>query len=154
MPRFPDFKFIILYILSTVFAFAQSPAPLFHLDASLGVTNSNGKVKEWLDPQRNVKATQNTAANQAEYIAQSIGGRPAVRFNGASTFMNMPSIFPVDKDYTIIVVCKANGPSNNILGGNSHTLWMAGATSPKFCIMEILIIRLVQVLIPDMNPQL
>lgn len=131
MPRFPDFKFIILYILSTVFAFAQSPAPLFHLDASLGVTNSNGKVKEWLDPQRNVKATQNTAANQAEYIAQSIGGRPAVRFNGASTFMNMPSIFPVDKDYTIIVVCKANGPSNNILGGNSHTLWMAGATSPK-----------------------
>ncbi|MEO6190283.1 MAG: sialate O-acetylesterase, partial [Saprospiraceae bacterium] len=110
---------------------AQIIKPVFHLDASSGINQTNGLIMEWIDPITNIKASQDLVANQPSFINSSIGGKPSIRFNGSSSFMNMASVFPVNKDYTLVVVCKANGPSNNIVGGTSRTLWMAGATSPK-----------------------
>jgi hypothetical protein len=124
-------KLVIALLLLSCRIFAQGPSPVFILDASVGIKKMNTKVNEWLDPQRSIRAIQNETSNQPDYIDQSIGGLPAIRFNGSSSYMTMPSVFPVNKNYTIIVVCKANGPSNNILGGTTHTLWMSGGTSPK-----------------------
>ncbi|HEX5625872.1 MAG TPA: sialate O-acetylesterase [Saprospiraceae bacterium] len=110
---------------------AQKQEPVFHLDAGKGVLVNGTAVQEWLDTVTRIKAVQGNAANRPQYVAQSIGGKPALRFNGTSHFMTMPPVFPVGKDYTVVVVCKANGPSNNIVGGQSRTFWMAGATTPK-----------------------
>ncbi|MEI2696141.1 MAG: sialate O-acetylesterase [Saprospiraceae bacterium] len=126
-----NYSLIFLIQLLSIALQAQLLAPLFHLDASKGITRQNGNVTEWLDPISQVKAIQNTVLNQPEWIPSGFGNKPTIRFNGSSTYMNMPSLFPVNKDYTIAVVCKANGPSNNILGGTTHTLWMAGNTSTK-----------------------
>lgn len=122
---------IFLIQLLSIALKSQILAPIFQLEASKGVLNPNGKVPEWLDPISQIKASQGNVQNQPEFISSGFGGRPTIRFNGSSTYMNMPSLFPVNKDYTIVVVCKANGPSNNILGGTTHTLWMAGNTSTK-----------------------
>lgn len=122
---------IFLIQLLSIALKSQILAPIFQLEASKGVLSPNGKVTEWLDPISQIKASQGNVQNQPEFISSGFGGRPTIRFNGSSTYMNMPSLFPVDKDYTIVVVCKANGPSNNILGGTTHTLWMAGNTSTK-----------------------
>ncbi|MBK7357768.1 MAG: hypothetical protein IPI45_13515 [Saprospiraceae bacterium] len=127
----PFIKSIICLCLTTKCLLAQQSQPVFILDASIGVKTTGNKLSEWLDPVRQVKAIQNTDQNQPEWIPSGFANRPTIRFNGSSTFMNMPSLFPVNKDYTIAVVCKANGPSNNILGGTTHTLWMAGNTSTK-----------------------
>jgi len=126
--------FILLYLSLAFIGFslnAQNSKPLFVLDAANAIPGPNYKLADWPDPLSLVKASQSNLQNQPEYIASGFGGKPTIRFNGSSSFMNMPSIFPVNNDYTIVVVCKANGPSNNILGGTTHTLWMAGNTSTK-----------------------
>lgn len=125
---------ILLYLSSAFSSFslnAQNSKPIFVLDASNAIPGPNNKVANWSDPISLVKASQNNLQNQPEYISAGIAGLPTIRFNGVSSFLNAPSLFPVNKDYTIVVVCKANGPSNNILGGTTHTLWMAGNTSTK-----------------------
>ena len=120
-----------VFITTPVQLEAQKQEPVFHLDAGTGVLVNGTAVQEWLDTVTRIKAVQGSAANRPQYVAQSIGGKPALRFNGTSHFMTMPPVFPVGKDYSIVVVCKANGASNNIVGGQSRTLWMAGATTPK-----------------------
>ncbi|MDQ3140894.1 MAG: hypothetical protein M3Q56_01460 [Bacteroidota bacterium] len=123
-------RIIFLLIVYSNLIWSQGPTPIFRLDASQGVQKTTNKVTRWADISNNVTALQNLPANQAEWVSQGIGDRPSILFNGTSTFMNMPSIFPTQRNYTIIVVCKANAPSANILGGNSRTLWMGGGTAP------------------------
>ncbi|MCC6815638.1 MAG: hypothetical protein IT267_04445 [Saprospiraceae bacterium] len=109
----------------------QTAKPIFHLEANTGITVFNTKVKYWVDSINHITATQLNSTSQPEFISNGIGNRPTLRFNGSSSYLTLPSVFPVNKDYTIIVVCKANGPTNNILGGNSRTLWLSGNSIPK-----------------------
>jgi hypothetical protein len=105
--------------------------PIFWLDAAVGISqNASNQVSEWKSKNNQYKAFQDVAANQATYIPSSIGNLPAVRFNGSNSFMEASSVFPVAKDYTVVIVSQAFGPSQNIVGGNSRTIWMAGTTTP------------------------
>lgn len=51
---------------------------------------------------------------QAKWIEKSINDLPSIRIDGTQTYMNMPSVFPVNKDYTLAIVCQAFGPTVKI----------------------------------------
>lgn len=125
-------SFILFFLTIKSVLHAQIPAnPLLHLKADQGITKDvNGLVSQWNDPVRAISASQNNKALQPVLISSGIAGLPALRFNGNNSYMNCPSIFPVRKDYSIVIVCHAFNATNNIVGGNSHTIWMAGSTTP------------------------
>ncbi|MBL0237502.1 MAG: hypothetical protein IPQ02_13050 [Saprospiraceae bacterium] len=125
-------QILSLILLSNTHIGAQVPPnPILWLDAAVGISqNAANQISEWKSKNNQYKAFQDVAANQATYIPSSIGNLPAVRFNGSNSFMEASSVFPVSKDYTVVIVSQAFGPSQNIVGGNSRTIWMAGTTTP------------------------
>ncbi len=124
--------FLLFVLFSSIQLTSQVPSNfIFHLDAGEQVQKDvNNSVIKWTDPKTSITASQNLSNLQAKWIENSINNLPSLRFDGAQTYMEMPSVFPVDKDYTLVVVCQAFGPTANIVGGTSRTLWMSGATSP------------------------
>ncbi|NOT36542.1 MAG: hypothetical protein HOP11_04135 [Saprospiraceae bacterium] len=127
----PKLLIPMLFLVST-YSFSQSNSKtIFHLDAGKGIkSDSMNFVSEWTDANSSIISKQLTANNRPIYVKAAINNLPALRFDGAKTFMNLPSVFPVRADYTIAVVCKADAITNNILGGTSRTLWMGGSTTP------------------------
>lgn len=133
MRLFKDhFNLLISFIVSLSLIHAQIPInPVLWLDAAVGISqNAANQVSEWKGKNNQYRAFQDIVANQATYIPSSIGNLPAIRFNGSNSFMEASSVFPVLKDYTVVIVSQAFGPSQNIVGGNSRTIWMAGTTTP------------------------
>ena len=123
---------LVFFVLCSNHIAAQVPSnPVLWLDAAVGITKSpSNLVSEWQSKNNKNKAFQQIVANQATYIPTSIGNLPAIRFNGSNSFMEASAVFPLLKDYTVVIVSQAFGPSQNIVGGNSRTIWMAGTTTP------------------------
>ncbi|MEP7195726.1 MAG: sialate O-acetylesterase [Saprospiraceae bacterium] len=133
-----DYSTCLLICLLTHLFFVEIQAqipikPLLWVEASSGVVkNSSNQVSKWIDKNNNqLYFTQLIDSIQALFVPSSIGGQTSIRFNGSTNFMDGPSIFPTNSDYTIVVVSQAFGASANILGGTSRTLWMAGNTTPQ-----------------------
>ena len=111
---------LTLFFGFITFSNAQVPNnPILWLDAAVGISqNASNQVSEWKSKNNQYKAFQDVATNQATYIPYSIGNLPAVRFNGSNSYMEASSVFPIAKDYTVVIVSQAFGPSQNIVGGN------------------------------------
>ena len=78
------------------------------LRADSGVTTSNGNVTQWTDAFDGKTLSQTNTANQPQYIASELNGKPGIRFNGSnfltgSTFTNLG--YTIRSDMTLISVC-------------------------------------------------
>jgi hypothetical protein len=74
----------------TQFSPSQLPGLVLWLDASQAVTTSQSKVSAWTDQSAsNNSATQPTTAQQPTLVTGVINGHPVVRFDGASTALQI-----------------------------------------------------------------
>lgn len=90
----------------------------FWLKADAGVTQSANKVSVWADQSASANnATQLTAANQPTYVANTLNGKPVIRFTGAPVKMGFNAV----SAQTVFVVYKDNGTTDDyadILGNH------------------------------------
>lgn len=129
----------LLYTLACIVlaaaAFAQPPSgSILWLRSDAGVTTNVDTVMQWED-QSGIgnSAFQNTSANAPHLVPNVVNGLPVVRFDGATSYMEAPSVFPVSHDYTLSLVVKINnyGATNNIVSGTTHAHWLGGARYPR-----------------------
>lgn len=113
---------------------AQIPTPTVWFRADTLVTKSDsGFVESWKNLGSRGGEAVATGAARPIYAGSSTGGKPALIFNGASTFMVAPSVFPVNEDYTVYAVVKNTSAAgaNNIVGGSSRTIWLNNSLAPR-----------------------
>lgn len=121
-----------LLSLATVVAQIPSPTLWFRADTLITKTDS-GYVTGW----GNLGSKGGTAAAadaaRPVYKGSALGGKPALSFNGSTTFMTGPSEFPINADYTVYAVVKNTtiAGANNIVGGTSHTVWLNNSWAPR-----------------------
>lgn len=93
-----------------------------HLDASNIINKEDGdKINQWDDESGgNNNVIQNTVSNQPRYKINAFNGRPAVEFDGSSTFFTN-STFNLEQPFTIFSVTKSKTKFTNayILDGAS-----------------------------------
>ncbi len=113
---------------------AQIPTPIVWFRADTLVTKTDsGFVESWKNLGSGGGEAVATGAARPIYAGSSIGGKPGLIFNGTSTFMTAPSVFPVNADYTVYAVVRNTtvAGANNILGGASRTIWLNSSLAPR-----------------------
>jgi len=93
-----------------------------------------------LDTQQQLVSWKNMAdqrdalvpAGSSAIVVTSVNGKPSMLLDGAG-YMKAPSVFPVNKDFTLIVVAKVNttAGANNIVSGDSRAFWLNGSLNPR-----------------------
>jgi hypothetical protein len=99
---------------------------LLWLKADYGIKDSAGKVVTWTDARNpGLVASSPTEVNRPFLVKNSINGLPVVRGSGYAQYMNAPSVFPVQRDYSLCYVVQLNNfaSANNTIGGNGHTMY-------------------------------
>lgn len=98
------------------------PGPLMWYDAAIGVTkDGSDKVSAWADKSgSNLTLTQSNTTYQPTYVASSIGGLPAIRFNGHQ----LSTISQTIGNREYVAVFKLNGAYT----GAYHTLMIQDGT--------------------------
>ncbi len=124
---------LMFLILMTHVCWSQSvPAdPILWLKADTGVIQENGHVAIWKDQSGNGNDAQMAdTGSRPDLIIDS--GRHAVIFHGWN-YLQCPSIFPANADYTIAVVVKINNVNNvnNLVSGNVHALYLPNDLYPQ-----------------------
>src|SRR5665213_788127 len=123
---------VIIFVLMCSTVRAQIPqAPILWLQADKGIVQQNGHVAIWHDQSglgNDVRMDDTTI--RPDVVMDS--GRPAILFHGWN-YLEGPSIFPANADYTIAVVTKLNDSTaiNNLVSGNSHALYFANNRYPR-----------------------
>jgi hypothetical protein len=132
-------SFIIFIWIASLFnfgikLFAQIPhGAIFWLKADAGITSTRGLVSSWKDQSGGSRAAlQPLTANQPVLLDSGMNSSPVVHFDGVSSYMNGPSLYPVQSDYSISIVLRINNFSltNCILAGATHALYLNGGNSP------------------------
>ncbi len=110
-----------------------------HLDASSGVqTDRDGKVRRWLDKNLAMNhASQTMNEHQPLFVKEAINGLPAVRFDGASDFLNVSGSLVDGDDSTVFAIVTDHAPDghreiiSNWSGrdNNSGTSYFVGMTN-------------------------
>jgi len=127
---------LILFIITlpNLPSIAQVPTgSILWLRADRGVVLQNGHVSQWKDQSGNGNdAFMTDTGQQPDLLSSSYNGLPSVLFRGWM-YLNEPSIFPVNKDYTVAIVAKINNDSNinNLVSGNSHAIWLYNSLYPR-----------------------
>jgi hypothetical protein len=100
----------------TPFGPAHIGGLMLWLKADDGITLNGPNVSSWADQSGSGNnAVQNTGGNQPLYVANGLNGEPIVRFNGSSSFMELPSgLLDNYSALTFFIVCK---PILDINGG-------------------------------------
>src|SRR5512146_1775974 len=116
-------------------AHAQLPSgAVLWLRGDAGITAAGDSVLRW-DDQSGIgnSMVQNTPANRPRVIPCTLNSLPVVRFDGATSYLEGPPMFPTARDYTLSLVVKILnfGATNNIVSGNSHAHWLGGARYPR-----------------------
>ena len=122
------FAGILMTLLFISAAFAQVPTAGLKvwLKAGAGVTTTatGDSVTSWADQSGNGNnATQTTAGDEPVYVANAIGGQPALQFNGSTSFLTLPkasTIGILNSNYEIFIVAKTSSSAIQFL--------IAGAT--------------------------
>lgn len=131
----PKFNSILFYLTSliTSMIYGQQPSDyVFWLNAATGIAkDSSNIVSNWTDASRNIKADQSNELFRPRYLEYGIADKPSIEFITSGNYLNMPPVFPTNSDYTIIIICKSNAASANILGGTSRTIWNGFTTAPR-----------------------
>lgn len=108
--------------------------PVLWLRADTLVTVSDsGFVSRWDNLGTAGLDARATGTGRPSYDAAGLNGRPALMFDGTTTFMTAPAVYPVDADYTLYVVIRVldGSGANNIVSGNVHALWLGGTAYPR-----------------------
>ena len=114
-------------------------AAKLHLDASSGVeVNKDGRVKRWLDKNAAMHhAAQENTAHQPLLVQDAINGHPAIRFDGAASFLHVAGQLLDGDEVTVFAVVTDHAPDghreiiSNWSGrdGNSGTSFFVGMTN-------------------------
>ncbi|NOT76206.1 MAG: T9SS type A sorting domain-containing protein [Cyclobacteriaceae bacterium] len=100
-------------------------------DAGASTGTDGALVSSWLDQSGSAShATQGSVGNQPTFRTAQVNGQPVLRFPG-SNFMTCPSGFPINSDYTKIVVARVLnvGATGNIISGSSgHAFYTSSST--------------------------
>lgn len=124
----------MLCALASVQGQVSSFRPVLWLRADTLVTVSDsGFVSRW-DNLGTAGLDARAAGNRRpSYDATGLNGRPALMFDGTTTFLTAPAVYPVDADYMLYAVIRVvdGSGSNNIVSGSSHALWLGGTAYPR-----------------------
>jgi alpha-tubulin suppressor-like RCC1 family protein len=95
----------------------------FWLRAECGVTkDDSNRVASWVDQSGlNGAGTQSNAVVQPVFVGSALGGKPAVRFDGADDLLNLPNFGGGLTEGEVFVVAKATATQVDVA-----TLWMIG----------------------------
>jgi alpha-tubulin suppressor-like RCC1 family protein len=95
----------------------------FWLRAECGVTkDDSNRVTSWVDQSGlNGAGTQSNAVVQPVFVGSALGGKPAVRFDGADDLLNLPNFGGGLTEGEVFVVAKATATQVDVA-----TLWMIG----------------------------
>ena len=102
--------------------------------ADRGVTTVGDLVTSWESGDLLGGLAVAVGESQPRLVDGAVNGHDAIRFDaGASTYLDGPSRFPVNSDYTVYVVIRLNNaaPAGNIIGGTSRTLWLGSSDRPR-----------------------
>lgn len=128
-------KYVIYFILiSSINLIAQIPiGSVFHFAADYYAfpLGSKNKLNKWVDLTGKLSAVQDNRDFQPYYLLDGINGLPAINFDGIDDYMRAPGVFPVQSDYTIVLVFRPRRFSHHILGGERRSLWLDGQSIPK-----------------------
>ncbi len=110
--------------------YAQLPSkPLLWLRSDVGIKTSGTNVVSWSDVNDTSKIFfVPVGAGSPTVVQTGFNGHPAIALDGATQYLEGPSIFPVANDYTIFIVSKIGDitKTNNIFSGNGHAIWLGG----------------------------
>ncbi len=86
-----------------------------NLDASSGVqVDSDGKVRRWMDKNLAMNhASQGMPEHQPLFIKDAINGMPAIRFDGASDFLNVSGSLVDGDDSTVFALVTDQAPDGH-----------------------------------------
>jgi alpha-tubulin suppressor-like RCC1 family protein len=95
----------------------------FWLRAESGVTkDDSNRVTSWVDQSGlNGAGTQSNSVVQPVFVGSALGGKPAVRFDGADDLLNLPNFGGGLTEGEVFVVAKATATQVDVA-----TLWMIG----------------------------
>ncbi len=109
------------------------------LASDSGVDTSGGKVSEWFDKSGNSNnATQSTSADEPSYQASVINSKPALSFDGTSTYLALPSAASLglqNSDYEMFIVAKSSSSSLQFVEGGTagnYELQLNGSSGARF----------------------
>ncbi len=93
-------------------------------------TNSSGAVSRWGNLVAN--GGEGFAGGSTMVYPDNINGIAAVRFPG-DAYLEAPSVMPVGRDYTLVVVVVVDNVSatNNIVSGNNRAFWLGSDVYPR-----------------------
>ena len=96
--------------LWTPAALGSSLALWLDADDFSTITLNGSTVSQWDDKSGNGRhASQATLSSQPTYTANGLNGKPAILFNGTSTFMDVPSLVMTGQNWTFITVASMSG---------------------------------------------
>lgn len=93
--------------------------------ADLGVVQEGGRVAQWVDQSgRGIHAAQAAPAQRPQYVAQGIGGKSSVRFDGGSSFLSFDTPVAGLSSLTLVLVSAASKDVRGFeLGKSSAIQW-------------------------------
>lgn len=130
-----NFKYIVV---------TQTSLPLqnlkLHLVSDKGVVTTGSAVTNWNDQSGNGNdAFQNTGINQPTYVQNSINGLPAIRFNGSTSKLTLPTSMSLgiqNNPYEMFIVGKSSSSNIQFLiaGGSleQYEYHLNGASGARF----------------------
>jgi hypothetical protein len=121
------------FLLSTASeCIAQIPAGnTLWLMGDSGITATGKKLTSWADKSdARIVFLAPSDSNSPTVATASVNGHNTVHFDGVSSYLEGPKIYPVQHDYTISMVIKAGSfvTPNNIVSGINHAIWLNGTT--------------------------
>ncbi|MBN9399996.1 MAG: hypothetical protein J0I17_07465 ['Candidatus Kapabacteria' thiocyanatum] len=124
----------MLCALVSVQGQVSSFEPVLWLRADTLVTVSDsGLVSRWDNLGTAGLDARAEGNRRPSYDAAGLNGRAALMFDGTTTFLTAPAVYPVDADYTLYAVIRVvdGSGANNIVSGNTHALWLGGTAYPR-----------------------
>lgn len=134
---------VILIFVLVIVSTAQVPTSnlKLHLKADAGTsTTSNGvALSSWVDQSGNGNdASQSSGGAQPTYVSSSINGLPAIRFNGSTSFLDLPTASTLgiqNSEFDVFVVAKSsNSGIQFLIGGTAgnYEVHLNGASGARF----------------------
>jgi hypothetical protein len=134
-------RFVKLFLILCAISLARNvsaqipTSPLVWLRADSSVVLSSDTVVAWNDVSgHGNNATPLTSANRPHFLPSGNHGLPAISFDGVAQWLACPNIFPIHKDYTLVVVCHdrsfVNG-QNIVSGATGHALIVLNDSLPR-----------------------
>ena len=125
---------VFFFISIPFITYAQPPKGGILWLVGDSITNQSASIANWNDISgKSNGVTQKNVTSQPSLLPNILNGHSVVKFHGNGEYFSGPSIFPINNDYTIVVVIRIDDSSaiNNIISGNAHALYFASNAYPR-----------------------